>query len=57
MITLPQEALKELKGLFIDDYNLRLTDLECKEEAADLLFIYAFSQGELHLLNHFIDKQ
>ncbi|WP_348746674.1 hypothetical protein [Tenacibaculum sp. 190524A02b] len=57
MYKLPQEALDELKKLFMDNYNIQLTDKQCEEEAKDLLYIYAFSQGKLHLLSHFIDNE
>ncbi|MGG8497912.1 hypothetical protein ACQY1Q_15985 [Tenacibaculum sp. TC6] len=56
MIKIPQEALEELKVLFEKNYGIKLTETQIEEEAKDLLYIYAFSQGELHLLNHFIDK-
>jgi hypothetical protein len=56
MIQLPQEAIEQLRKLFKDKYNKELTDKELKEEAIDLLYIYAFSEGKLHLLNHLVDK-
>lgn len=55
MQQLPQEALNELNNLFITHYNKTFTEDELKEEAYDLLYIYAFSQKKLYLLNDFID--
>lgn len=50
MFELPEKAINELRMLFKDNYDVTLTSEECLEEAKDLLYIYAFSQGKLHLL-------
>jgi hypothetical protein len=41
------KALDELRSLFLKNYGLKLTDEELEQEASDLLYIYAFSQGRL----------
>lgn len=43
-------AIEELKTLYRKHFQITLTDEQAKKEAADLIFIYAFSQGRLHEL-------
>jgi hypothetical protein len=48
---LNKDALNELKSLFSRHYDINLSDTELFEEASDLLYLYAFSQGKFHLLH------
>ena len=55
---LPQKALQELRDLFVYQYSMELSIERLKEEASDLLYVYAFSQGrenELPPLQEFDD--
>jgi len=45
-----QQALAELKTLYLKHFNITLSSEELQEEASDLLYIYAFSQGRLNEL-------
>lgn len=56
MFELPEEAINQLRMLFKNKYGINFSNEECLDEGKDLLYVYAFSQGKLHLLNHFVDK-
>lgn len=47
---LNQKALNELRELFSQNYAVELTKEQLEEEASDLLYLYAFSQGRLNEL-------
>lgn len=44
---LNQRALNELRKLFSENYAVELSKEQLQEEASDLLYLYAFSQGRL----------